>query len=55
MKRQFIIRKKVLATSVSEALRLDKKTPPDDIFIDEEWLKNQSREKSPAIGFINNE
>jgi len=50
--KQFIVRKYVLALSASQAIRLEKKTPVDDVFIDDDWKKNQ-KENTSEVGFKN--
>lgn len=47
----FIIRKYVMAKSVQDALRKEKTHLPDDCWIDEEYRRMRTQEKSPAIGF----
>lgn len=48
-KKQFVIRKYVMANSALEAIRLDKITPVDDCWVDDEWKKENI--KNPAMGF----
>jgi len=38
-KKQFIIRKYIMAKSAAEALRIEKNIPADDCWISEEWMK----------------
>lgn len=40
-----------MASSASEAIRKDKKTAPDDVYIDTDWQKGQSQQLAEAIGF----
>lgn len=49
-KKLFVIKKYVWAKSAHDALRLEKKTPADDVWIDEEWKKNSNAPKD-AMGF----
>lgn len=46
----YIIRKYVKANNVTHALRLEKKTPVHDCWIEEKW---QEKELPSAIGFDN--
>lgn len=50
MKDRYIIRKYVMAKSVSGALRKEKSTPVHDCWIDDEWKKNHE-ELASCIGF----
>ena len=45
IKRQFIIRKYVLARDASEAIRLDKSTKVSDVWVDKDW------EESKELGY----
>lgn len=47
----FVVRKYVRALSVSEAIRLERKQEPDDVFVDQEWKSGQAAGLSRAIGF----
>ena len=47
----FIIRKYVRARTASDAIRRDKITPVHDVWIDEEWKRNQNTNLAEAIGF----
>lgn len=47
----FVVRKLVKARSVAEALRKEKTTPVHEIFIDDEWRKNNHDRLADAIGF----
>lgn len=48
---QFVVRKYVTATSARDAIRREKKVPVCDVWVDEDWKKNQGRELTPALGF----
>lgn len=48
----FVIRKYIYATSALEAIKKDKKTPCDDIWVDEEFKKTEHFSKS-IKGFTN--
>jgi len=47
----FIVRKYIFARSAAEAIRKDRITPPDEIFIDDDWRKNSRDGVAAAIGF----
>ena len=47
----FILKKYVMATSASDAIKKDKITPPQDVWIDEDWSKGQKDKLASAIGF----
>lgn len=51
MLKRYIIRKYVLARSVSQAIRNEKLFTVDDVFLDEMWLKEREFESSPVKGF----
>lgn len=48
--KKFVVKKYIMAKSASEALRRERKYKADDVWIDEEWLRNQ-KESPSAIGF----
>jgi len=56
-KKLFIVRKYISAFSARHAIDLDKKSPVDDVWVDDEWKKNNINQMQPAIGFLtdNNE
>ncbi len=39
MKKLFIIQKYVVASSIQEALRVEKRTRPDECWLDDDWKK----------------
>lgn len=47
MERQYIIRKYIMAKSASDAIKLDSKTQVHDVWVDEDWKKQN------PIGFTN--
>ena len=51
----FVIKKYVWATSAKAAILKDKKTPPDECWVDEDWKKGQNQlpEPAPMTGFNN--
>lgn len=46
----FVVRKYVMAHSAAEAIRKDKTTAVDEVWVDEEWKKHGSN-LPDAIGF----
>lgn len=48
--KQYIIRKFVLAKSVADALKKEKKAEIRDVWLDEEWMKQQEKPKE-LVGF----
>lgn len=59
-KRLFVVRKYIIASSIQEALGLEKKHKPDEVFLDGEWLTRthmeiefprQNSMKSGSLGF----
>lgn len=53
--KRFIVRKYIMATSMQQALRKEKRSKPDDCWIDEEWKKDNPNQLVSAIGFTANE
>lgn len=51
IKKRYIIRKYILASSVQEALRKERRTKPDDCWVDDEWKKENPNQLVSAIGF----
>lgn len=47
----FVIRKYIKAVSASEAIKKDRSTPVDDVWVDDEWKKNSATRLESAIGF----
>ena len=46
----FIVKKYIWAKSAQQAIRKEKLTPVDDVWVDDEWKKNSNAPKD-AIGF----
>ena len=51
VQKMFIVRKYIMATDAKQAIRLDKKTNVDDVFIDSDWKEGKLRNLESAIGF----
>lgn len=49
--KRYIVRKYIMAKSAREALKKDRTHLPDDVWVDDEWKKENSRDLSSAIGF----
>lgn len=49
--KRFIVRKLIFANSAAEALRKDKIHRPDEVYLDDEWMKQHGKDLSSAIGF----
>jgi len=49
-KQLFIVRKYIWAKNAATAIKLDRKTPVQDCWVDDEWKKNSNYPKD-AIGF----
>jgi hypothetical protein len=47
----FVIKKYVMAPNAKAALRKERKTEVDDIWIDDDWRKNSKDNLAAAIGF----
>lgn len=47
----FVVRKYIMAESAQAAIRKDKTTPVDDVWIDDEWKKKGAERLEDAIGF----
>lgn len=50
MKKQYIIRKYVMAENARAALRIEKNIKADECWIDDDWKKQQSHLAAP-VGF----
>ena len=48
--KRYIVRKYIMAKSATEAIKLDKSTPVDDVWIDDDWKKTEQGVSS--IGFV---
>lgn len=50
MQKLFIVKKYIWAKSATQAIKKDKQTPVDDVWVDDDW-KKQSNTPKDAIGF----
>ncbi len=49
--KRYIVRKYIMATSLSVALKKEPKTRPDDAWVDDEWKKENPNQLESAIGY----
>lgn len=49
--KRYIVRKYIMAKSAHEALNKEKRTRPDDVWLDDEWKKENPNQLVSAIGF----
>lgn len=49
--KRFVVKKYIMASCASEALRKERRVRPDDVWVDEEWIKNNPTQLISAIGF----
>lgn len=47
----YVIRKYIKASSAADAIRKERKTPVDEIWLDEDWKKGIASGLAEAIGF----
>lgn len=50
--KRFIVKKYIMANSAMEAIKKEKKHSPDDVWVDEDWKKNNDDKVSSYMGFI---
>lgn len=51
VQKRFVIKKYIMAKSAHEALKKERKVRPDDVWIDEDWKKDNPNQLVSAIGF----
>lgn len=49
--KRFIVRKYVMAKNASQALRKEASITPDDVYLDDEWVKQQTSQNKIVEGF----
>lgn len=49
--KRYIIRKYIIADSIQSALRLEKKAPVEDLWLDNEWMMNNPDLQGRKLGF----
>lgn len=47
----YIVRKYIMAKSASEALKKERRVIPDDVWVSDEWLRENKNELTSAIGY----
>lgn len=52
MKKQYVIKKIIIAEDLNEVIRLEKKCPIHEVILDGEWIENNAKE---GIGFRTSE
>jgi len=50
MKKLFVVRKYIWATSAKDDIKKDKKSPVDEVWVDDEWKKTNAF-KTGKVGF----
>lgn len=49
----FVVQKYIFATSVQEAVNLDKVKTVDECYVDSDWKKENMSKKTGEMGFVN--
>lgn len=49
--KRYIVKKYIMATSAHQALKKERRVRPDDVWVDEEWAKQNPTQLVSAIGF----
>ncbi len=50
-KKLFIVRKYVMAKDAKDAIRVEKSLPVDDVWVDDDWKKNNAVVENKVNGF----
>jgi hypothetical protein len=50
-KKLFVIKKYIMATSAHEALKLERRVRPDDVWVDDDWKKENKYNLESSIGY----
>lgn len=51
IKKLYIVRKYIMAISAKEAIKKDLDTEVDDVWVDDDWKKNNQLEETKKLGF----
>jgi hypothetical protein len=51
MKKIFVVRKFVIASSIKEAIKIERDITPDDCWLDDDWRKNNYQLPPQRMGF----
>lgn len=54
-KKLFVVRKYIMAKDAKEAIKLDRKTKVDDVWVDNDWKRDNKNQLPSAIGFAHYE
>ena len=49
--KRFVVRKYIMAKSAQEAIRKDRTHKPDDVWVDDEWKKENPNKLESCFGF----
>lgn len=49
--KRYIIKKYIMATSAHDALKRERRYRPDDVWVDDDWKKENPNQLQSAIGF----
>jgi hypothetical protein len=47
----YVVKKFIMAKSVKDVIKKEKKTPIDSVWIDDEWSKGNAKNLADAIGY----
>lgn len=50
--KRYIVRKYIMAKTAQEALRKERAVRPDDVYVDDGWIKDNPNKLESAIGFV---
>jgi len=50
--KRYIVKKYIMAKSIKEALKKERRTIPDDCWVDEDWRKDNPNKLESAMGFL---
>jgi hypothetical protein len=50
--KMYIVSKYVMADSVAQAIRREPKQPVHEVFVDDDWRKNNTDRLADAVGFV---
>ena len=50
-KKLFVVKKYVMAKDAKEAIKLERKCHVDDVWVDDDWKKDNKNQLPSAIGF----
>lgn len=47
----YIVRKYIMAKSASEAIKKERKIIPDDVWVSDDWMKENKSDLTSAVGY----